>query len=30
LLDQSFEQLDTDDTDDTTKARLAWEDRLKD
>ena len=30
LLDRSFEQLDTDDTDDTTKARLAWEDRLKD
>ena len=30
LLDQSFEALDADDTDDTTKAKQAWEDRLKD
>ena len=29
-LDQSFEALDADDTDDTTKAKQAWEDRLKD
>ena len=30
LLDQSFEALDADDTDDAAKAKQAWEDRLKD
>lgn len=29
-LDQSSEALDADDTDDMTKAKQAWEDRLKD
>jgi hypothetical protein len=29
-LDQAFEALDADDTDDTAKAKQAWEDRLKD
>jgi hypothetical protein len=29
-LDQSFEALDADDSDDMTKAKQAWEDRLKD
>ena len=29
-LDQAFEALDADDTDDTAKAKQAWEERLKD
>ena len=29
-LDQAFEALDADDTDDTAKAKRDWEDRLKD